>query len=69
MFLDVIAYIPDIFNQVIVVNEPFHSERDSYGLLPIDGVSVHVTFFEESKSRNFTNLFFCARKTLGVSWD
>ena len=30
------------------VDLPFCSERDSYGMLPADGVFVPVTFFEES---------------------
>ena len=48
---------------------PFPSEKDSYSLFPVDGVSVPVTFFEESKSHIFANIFNHVLKTLGVDWD
>ena len=53
----------------VVVNSSFHSENDSNSLLPLDGVSIPVIFFEETKSRIFANLFYHSRKTLGISWD
>ena len=48
MLSDDIACQAYLFRLLLLINY-FGPERDSYGLFPVGGMSVPVTFFEESK--------------------
>ena len=51
-----------LFFQVKDGHTPFAQRKDSYSLFPVDGVLIPETFFEESKSHIYANLFyFCMR--------